>query len=238
MTDITHALGTLYHPQKAFLIYRQNSTSRQVYIESYDIGEDGAPMNAHPLSLTEASALAKALRTTEKTEKEFLKAKGLMPKNLLYLSTGKTPYAVWHTPASYVNLLFREDLGIPSDSCAVPALIWKATRRNVAVYAITGTDEINLDTPLFHAPFFNTYEDGNVCMGNVSLQIPADCALEDFIGTWQQAFYNSYFSHMVQNHNPVKGNMVQLWKRLSSTGAAFPEENLIPMKRTIKNLIS
>jgi len=120
----------------------------------------------------------------------------------------------------------------------MPALVWKATKKGLAVYAIKADTEITLDTPLYHAPFFNVYADGRVCMGNTQVNISKDCPLEKFISLWQDAFYNSYFSHLMQQHLPVKGNIVQLWKGLSGTGKPFPANVLILNKATLKHLIS
>jgi PRTRC genetic system protein B len=237
MNNLTNAFGSLYHPQKAFLIYRQEKSNNPVYIESYDIDQQGHPINAHPLSVAEGLALARALRTSENKQTAFLKPSGLLPKNLLYINPEKNGYAVWFTPKQNAKLLFKEDLGITSGNANIPALIWKATKESLAIYAIINEQEIDLNTELCHAPFFNIYPDGKVCMGNVSIQIPKNCGLEDFINLWQTAFFNSYFSHMMQNHNPVKGNMVQLWKSLSGTRKQFPVKSLIPIKRTLKHLI-
>lgn len=237
MNNLTQSFGTLYHPQKAFVIYEQQGAAKHIYIESYDIDEQGCPVNAHPLSMTEAGKLCKALQTTEKKKSSFLTPKGLLPKNLVYLRTDNLPYAIWHTPVQSVKLYFKDDLGIQCGLAYVPALVWKATRTHLALFAIT-EDEVGAETPLFNAPFFNLYDDGRVCMGNVRLDIKKDCALEDFIRLWQDAFFNSYFSHMIDGHNPVKGNIVQLWKRLSGTGKPFPTEKLIPANKTVKHLIS
>lgn len=233
---MTNAFGTLYHPQKAFVIYEQQGGNKNIYIESYDLDPQGRPINAHPLSMLEANRLSKALQTTEKKRSAFLAPKGLLPKNLLYVRTDKNPCAIWHTPQQRVKLFFKEDLGIKSGLANIPALVWKATKTSIAVFAVTES-EICGDSPLFNAPFFNIYDDGRVCMGNVSLEIKKDCCLEDFMEQWQNAFFNSYFSHMIQGYNPIKGNIVQLWKKLSGTDEPFPEEKLIVNKRTIKDLI-
>lgn len=236
MTNLTNAFGTLFHPQKAFVVYEQQGASKQIYIESYDLDPQGRPFNAHPLSLIEAGKLCKALQTTEKKRSAFLAPKSILPKNLLYIRTDKNPFAVWHTPAQKVKLFFKKDLGISSGMVNIPALIWKASRASLAVFAVTDC-EISERTPLFHAPFFNMYEDGRVCMGNVNIEIKKDCALEDFIAKWQEAFFNSYFSHTIQGHHPIKGNIVQLWKGLSGKDKDFPTGQLLTNNRTVKHLI-
>ena len=237
MKDLTNAFGTLYHPQKAFLVYQQDGANKSIYIESYDIDPQGFPINAHPLSITESAALSKALRPADKKATAFLKPAGLLPKNLLYLNTDKSAYAIWYTPRQYIKLLYRPDLGIPDGKANIPALVWRASRGGLTMFAIADDTGPNEETPLCHAPFFNIYNDGKVCMGNVNIRIPKHCGLEDFIKLWQEAFFNSYFSHMMQGHNPVKGNMVQLWKNLAGTRKKFPVKSLVTTKFKLKQLI-
>jgi PRTRC genetic system protein B len=236
MTNITNSFGTLFHPQKAFVIFEQQGTAKNIYVESYDIDPQGRPINAHPLSLLEANKLCKALQTKESKRSAFLALKGLMPSNLLYLRTDTKPFAIWHTPQQRVNLYFKKDLGIKSGICEVPALVWRASGTSLALFALTDSN-IETDTPLYNAPFFNIYNDGHVCMGNVQINIKKDCPLEGFIQQWQNAFFNSYFSHMIQGYNPIKGNIVQLWKSLSGKDKAFPSDKLIPTHKTIRHLI-
>ncbi|MDT3401235.1 PRTRC system protein B [Mucilaginibacter terrae] len=237
MKDLTQSFGTLYHPQKALVLFEAGiGHNRQYYIEAYDMNEQGQACNAHPLSVTEANALVKALQTAEKEKSGLLALSGLMPSNVLYLKTDRNPFAVWYTPARTMRLFFKEDLGIPSGECAMPALIWKAGKKEMAIYACADATELTPDTPLLHAPFFNVYSDGRVCMGNTQVDISKDCPLEKFMEIWQDAFYNSYFSHLLKGHLPVNGNIVQLWKSLSGTGRPFPNEVLIPHKAALKHL--
>jgi hypothetical protein len=54
---------------------------------------------------------------------------------------------------------------------------------------------------------------------------------------WQTYFFNSYFSHLFGVHQPVKGNIVQLWQHLTASGEQFPTDVLIPNQYQIKNLL-
>ena len=238
MKNITANFGTLYHPEKAILIYRKQQNGQQYYVECYDLNADGRPINAHPLSVREASGLAKALQSTEKKEAGFLTPKGLMPSSVLHIRSGNTPFVIWRTPARTVKMLFTAGLELPNGDYPVPALVWKANRSGMSVFAIPENEVPNMETPLFHAPFFNTYERGTVCMGNVALQIPAVCALEDFMAHWEKAFFGSYFSHMMEGHNPVNGNMVQLYRTLHESKKAFPEKALKKTSYLLKHLIN
>jgi PRTRC genetic system protein B len=188
------------------------------------------------LTIKEGNELAKALTITEKKPNNFLNPKGLLPKNVLSLKSGSDGFAVWHTPAQRMPLLFIKDLDIPCGKANISALLWKATKNSLQVFAVTD-EEINEETPLFYAPFFNTYETGRVCMGNVPICIPKDCGLEMFMQRWDEYFFNSYFSHLFNGHQPVKGNIIQLWKSLVNTKRKFPIKSLIQTKYQLKNLL-
>jgi PRTRC genetic system protein B len=238
MKDITTTFGTLYNPIKALVVYQKDNTDKSIYVESYDMDKNGYPINAHPLSLKESTQLANALDTSEEFTRKFLKPSGLLPKNVLYINPEQEGYAVWHTPAQKGNLFFVESLGIPNGKASIPALLWKASKNTLWIYALNSNQEICETTTLYHAPFFNLYEDGKVCMGTVSVSIKADCLLEEFIQEWEQYFFNSYFSHLIQKQSPVKGNIIQLWQTLVFSGKPFPMKSLLKNGLTIKNLLS
>lgn len=238
MKELTHNFGDLYEPVKALIILRKTGESQQsdYYIESYDMDEQGCPINGHPLSVRESNNLAKALQVNEKKAQGFLTPKGLMPSNVLHLNSCAEGYVIWHTPPQPVKLLFTENLGIPSGTANIPALIWKAGKGSLQIFAVTDT-AMKETTPLFYAPFFNLYHDGRVCMGNVRIRIPNDCGLEQFMELWQDYFFNSYFSHLIGGHEPVKGNIVQLWQQMTATAEPFPTEILNATKYQLKNII-
>jgi PRTRC genetic system protein B len=238
MKDLTNTFGNLYQPVKALLILQKTGSDYQsdFYIESYDMDSKGCPINGHPLSIPESHKLAKALQVNEKKAQGFLNPKGLMPPNVLTINSSSSGYAVWHTPPQQIKLLFTENLDIPSGIASVPAMVWKAGKNSIQVFAVADYD-FSESTPLYHAPFFNVYPDGRVCMGNVRISIPKDCGLEQFMELWQNYFFNSYFSHLFGGHQPVKGNIVQLWQHLTASGEQFPNDVLIPNKYQIKNLL-
>ncbi len=238
MKDITKTFGTLYNPVKTFVVYQKNSAEKSLYVEAYDIDKKGCPINAHPLSLKESTQLAGALDTSEELTRRFLKPSGLLPKKVLYLNPEQGGYAIWQTPAQKVDLFFIESLGIPNGKASVPQLLWKATKNTLYIYAMYTDSQINEQTVLYHAPFFNIYKDGKVCMGTVSVTIKADCLLEEFIHLWEQYFFNSYFSHVIGDASPVKGNIVQLWQKLAGSAKEFPLKSLLKNGLTIKNLLS
>jgi PRTRC genetic system protein B len=238
MKDITATFGTLYNPVKVFVVYQKNNADKTIYVEAYDMDKNGYPINAHPLSLRESTELANALDTSDELKRNFLKPSGLLPKNVLFINPDHDGYAIWYTPAQKVNLFFVDSLAIPNGKAFVPPLLWKASKNTLYIYAMDADTEINEQTPLFHAPFFNLYADGKVCRGTVSISIKTDCLLEEFIHEWEQYFFNSYFSHLIGDASPVKGNIIQLWQNLVFNGKPFPMKSLLKNGLTIKNLLS
>lgn len=74
-------------------------------------------------------------------------------------------------------------------------------------------------------------------MGTVDVHIQNSTSLEEFIKKWEDYFFNSNFSHLMNEHNPINGNCVNLWKSLINTEKQFPKEPLKKVNRTLKNLL-
>src|SRR5579872_4647907 len=170
MKEITNTLNDLYLPEKALIIYRHAANETEVYVEAYDMDRYGKPINAHPLAVEECRQLASALETSQELQNGFLKSRGLLPANVLHLNT-QQGFAIWHTPPQTVPLLFKSSLNIPCGEAKIPAMIWKADRDTLQVFAMKGKRKPETDTVLFHAPYFNIYHDGKVCMGTVDIDI-------------------------------------------------------------------
>ena len=238
MNNITGLFTDIYLPEKALIIYRSlKSEAAQVYVEAYDMDTNGCPINAHPLDTQESALLAQALDRNEELKRDFLTPKGLLPEKVLTINPSYNGYAIWYTLPQEVNLFFIKDLTIPNGKAKIPTLLWKATKEQLYVYALKTTKKPTDKTALYHAPFFNVHENGNVCMGTVDIEIESRCFLEDFIRQWETYFFDSYFSHLIGGHNSVSCNIVQLWQEQVNTNRSFPNEVLKKSNRTIKDLI-
>jgi PRTRC genetic system protein B len=236
MKNVAAAFNNIYLPKKALVVYQSLADENGLYVEAYDMDVNGKRINAHPLSVKETIALAEVLNTCTELSNDFLISKGLLPENVLHVNA-KLGYAVWHTPEQKVNLLFKKELGIACGEAFIPAMVWKARKDSLYVYAMKESKRPTGATKLYFAPFFNIHGDGNVCMGTVNIEIDKHYCLEDFIKAWEDYFFNSYFSHLIGNYSPTKGNIVQLWKGLVGTDRKFPNEVLIKNGKQIKDLL-
>jgi len=244
MNNVSPQFNEQYLPVKALLIYRsaeQESDNydkqTEIYVESYDIGKQGNPINAHPLTIKEMSALSELLQTSQELQNNYLQCKSVIPAKLIYTDCQNNGYAVWYTPPKETDLFFIECLGIASGKTKIPGLLWKATRERLQVFALKGKAKPHADTPLYYAPLFNLSSDGSVCMGTVHIEIDRQTALEQFMAQWETYFFNSYFTHTLGNHRHCKGNLVALWQGQVGTGRDFPQEELVKNGKTLKDLI-
>lgn len=226
----------LYHPAAAIVVFKPEGQDNDLYLEHYDMDENGCPVNPRPLSVKEAQGLSKALDTRKAAAKAFLKPQGLIPSNVLHISPAENGSVVWYTKPQARKLYFSESLGMAAQELPLPALMWAADKSKLFVFALTGKSKPRLNTPLFNAPFFNLYHNGNVCMGSVDVRISQSASLEDFTAAWEGYFFESYFSHLIDGHNPVKGNLISLYQSLAGTGA-FPVEELVPNDKQLKHLL-
>ncbi|WP_348797848.1 PRTRC system protein B [Flavobacterium adhaerens] len=236
VNDITENFGTLYHPKSALVFYETIGTNTDVYVEHFDMDNNGTPINAHPLTVKEANVLAKALKTDEENSKAFLKPKGILPTNILHINPSEKGTVLWYTKAQQKQLYFVDSLGISNGKAQVPPMLWLASKSNLTVFALANDRRPTEKTPLHYAPFFNIYEKGNVCMGTVSIDIKNSTSVEEFIRAWEHYFFNSYFSHSLCE-NLTKKNIVNLWKDLINTDKPFPKEVLKKNNKTLKNLL-
>ena len=239
MKDITQSFGTLYHPTIALVVYQNDEINKDIYVEHFDMDKNGNPINAHPLTEREAKELIKALTINIQKEKnqDFLKLKGILPTHILQINPSENGAVLWFTKSMKRQLYFTENLEISNGMAEVPAMLWLANKRSLKIFALSSNRRPTDKTELFYAPFFNVYENGNVCMGTVDVNIQNSNSLEEFTTKWEDYFFNSYFSHLMNEHNPINGNCVNLWKSLINNDKPFPKEALKKANITLKNLL-
>ncbi|QOW10144.1 PRTRC system protein B [Kaistella flava (ex Peng et al. 2021)] len=237
LNDITENFGTLYYPKSALVFYETKGINTDMYVEHFDMDKNGNPINAHPLTVKEANVLAKSLQTDEEKSKAFLKPRGILPTNILHINPSEKGTVLWFTKAQQRQLYFVNGLVIPNEKAQVPPMLWFANKNSLSVFALASDRRPTEKTLLHYAPFFNVYENGNVCMGTVTIDIQNSASVEEFIHAWENYFFNSYFSHLLGNYNPIKGNCVTIWKELIGTDKAFPREVLKPNSKTLENLL-
>ncbi|WP_341836832.1 hypothetical protein WJU16_02930 [Chitinophaga pollutisoli] len=237
MDNLLTMLDITYDPVKVYVLMQPNTSHVAPYVEAYRV-HNRRMTAAHPLSLDEGQQLAEMLSGAASVAFGCFQPQGIIPANVLRTVTGRAGYAIWHTPAQKMQLLFDECLYIPEGISAIPPLLWKATRTHLEIFALSSDHRPDLNTPLLRAPFYNTSSEGRVCMGNVRIGTDNIPCLEDFISLWEQAFFKSTFTHLGELTNgPIKGDLNALWRELIGTGKTFPVRELKKSYITLKSLL-
>ncbi len=237
MEDITQQLGTNYYPYSALVFYKSDENYDNFYVEHFDMDSKGTPINAHPLTLQESKQLSKMLNVEQEQKNTCFIPNGLMSNTILHLNPTDNGQVIWYNKPQKRLLYFIDNLGIPNGTTYVPTLIFKATKTELSVYALKSNRKPTMNTKLYYAPFFNIYENGKICMGSVDVKVSKSQSLEEFINLWEDHFFNSYFSHLLSNYNPIKNNIVEFWQKQINTDKPFDTKELKRNNRTLKDIL-
>jgi PRTRC genetic system protein B len=237
MRDVTQTFANIYLPHTALIILKNAESEAPAFVEAYDMNEEGMAINRRRLSLNETGHLANRFNASNELRADYLVSKGVLPPNVLHIKPRFDGYAIWHTPAKKVNLLFSSELGIADGEACVPPLVWKATQKKLQLFALKTSKRPDAKTPLYFAPFFNVRMNESICMGTVDVNMHRVNNLEKFMEQWENYFYNSYFSHAHAIEAPIKGSLINLWQELVQTKEPFPTNVLKKNGKTINDLI-
>ena len=116
-----------------------------------------------------------------------------------------------------------------------PGLVMVAGLSQLRIFAVTGTEMPTLETPLWHAPFWNMFASGAMCRGSVPYPRtarPQDQAL------WETLFFRSTFT------GPSRSDRYMQWDRSyqelleqAVADQVFPEAVLMPVRQTLAELL-
>lgn len=91
---------------------------------------------------------------------------------------------------------------------------------------------------MYQAPYFNVYEGGGICQGNVD--VPGSTSTNR-IEAWNAAFFQSWFTHPNVHGNLVKyrGGAFTFWRdMLDGRHHEFPEHVLVPTGKCLESALA
>lgn len=222
-------LTSSFKPDQQLVIYRHNDKS---YIEHYEIIEqrDGKRYlsEGKPLTKETLKRMLDQVLTSDKSA--FATVNKLLPDNILYCDArpGKIKL-IWYTPAKEYTLIGINKRPVKAK---LPGFIYKLEYDTLYIYATKlGNRKPELNTPLFHAPLPNVYEECKVCMGTVK-KPKSHIEIADLIESWNKAFWGSEFTNHLWSEEIDK----QLRASIRSK-KAYPLRNLEPVKKTLKQIL-
>ena len=121
------------------------------------------------------------------------------------------------------HVFFTKETGLRSGTYPLPATLFLVVNRTLHTWALSTAVRPEPRAPVYHSPFFNVYEDGACCMGNIDL--PQNASPGD-ISEWEEAFFdgacNGHIAPKLQGIDPY-----DLWKTIKGK-KEFPQEYLVP----------
>lgn len=228
-----------YKPTLALVVYMAGEKgNEEYYLESHRIGNAGEILEGKPLLQETLNDIVDVFFDERKNKTGI---SGFLPENLLSFDVLPGGYysMVWYQPAQIKLMHFAENLKIPSGEAEVPAMIYKANRKDLSVYAIKSKSRPDLKTALFKAPFHNVYTNGEVCLGNAKLKKPTEKTYQSEMQYWEDLFWKSEFSHLNGSVSPTKSNINTLWKKaIKAKTQKWDNNELKPMgkNQTLKSI--
>lgn len=158
----------------------------------------------------------------------------MLPKNLIHFDCKGNLQLLWYIHPKRHTLYFDTKTGIKSGKYPLPKLVLKLTGNMLKVFALLRNDTLIDATPLYHAPLLNIGRQGNVCMGNASMDYGGFEYYEDIMGFVEQQFFRSVFT--ATHHDQLaKGNIVNVMKK-NFGKPSFDDGLLIKNELTIRQL--
>lgn len=237
MSSFSDILMSTFRPQLAIVVY-ESSMAPNYYLESHDINPDGSLSAGRPL-LQETIQDMVDLFFEERQNRS--KVTGIIPENLLSfnLLPGGKYKMVWYRPMEERVIHFAAALKIPIAKVWVPAMVY-VVERNLSVFAINGNERPGESTQLFHAPFHNVYDNGEVCLGNAKVKKPINPTYSDLMKYWEDLFWLSEFTHL-NGDNKTKSDMNVVWRKMVKSKRKLSWSDIDELKpyknHTLKKLI-
>lgn len=226
MNKLTQQLTAQLIPEMAIIVYGDKEHD-SFFLERRNItdGKMGAGV-----PLTEECIRNIAELTVQSSRKEL---HGAIPPNMLY-ADGRKGYEkyVWFAKPQKKMHYFNKRLNIPNGELSTPSLLYVVSGNTLSLYAFIGDYP---DGKLYRAPYFNV-SDTHVCLGSSHLPEIQEMTYQNIIQYWEKMFWQSEFVHILGT-NPIKSNLAILSKRLMETGEPFPQDELLPISLTLKNII-
>jgi PRTRC genetic system protein B len=209
---------------QAVLLYRNDHGNRHMATvhEVVQLNGDGSPVLGAGQLLSTASLRELARQLGTGCPVEFL------PDHVV----ARTPdLLAWWTPAAVRPMFFRagsELEGVSGKLFPHPALLFVVHNNVLHVRALFASQRPHPHNKLAAAPYWNIDGNGAVCAG--TMRTPKSLTVTS-IAAWQQAFFQSEFTHPGGGGRLTKrrGGTAALWKSLAGK-ERFPRSTLVELE--------
>lgn len=236
----TEKLSLMEELDKSLIRSNYQSQTPVITCHSF-VDSDLGPVLGVGKSLTDASRqeIAKLMLATANDEVEESLVEDEWSDRLLHKTS---LYQVWYTPPAKRKMFFSIGKKFFRELWWPGLIFFYHVDLGFRIFSYAGKGRPVKTQKLYHAPLFNVYDAGNVCLGSA--------AGSEFLNTqgrnaWEDAIFKSNFTHSNTNL-VVKGfdrddtTYIKLIKELSKSGDRFAAKYLIPHSKhkTLINFLS
>jgi PRTRC genetic system protein B len=184
------------------------------YVVKHRIDREGRLLEGAPLT-------RKVLRKICSLVIPSLQTLEYLPERVLAYSPGSA--MLWWAPGAPRRIFFTKETGLRSGIYPLPATLFLVMNQTLHAWAVTASVRPEPSTIVYHSPFFNVYENGSCCMGDIN--IPRNASPRD-VNVWEEVFFGgACTSHILPK---LKGiDPYDLWKAAKGK-TVFPHEYLVP----------
>ncbi|HEY4295693.1 MAG TPA: PRTRC system protein B [Paraburkholderia sp.] len=212
----------------ALLFYRSQGTNHIYATQHAARVVDGRPtlLAGVPITLDQLADIADI--AAKKTS-----YRGFVHERVVYFAPNQL---AWWMPACTRRVWFKSKdlIGERAGDARHPPLVFIVNRSSWSVFALRENARPGATTKLYTAPYYNVWEGGEICVGNVQTPEAINTAS---IKPFEDAFFRSRFTHP-NNERLIhrRGGAERLWLDLLD-GAEFPLGRLIDAKQTLADAI-
>lgn len=221
-------------PQSAIIVYKSGGEySRDYYLETREIIKKGSSYEfAAPVPMSDDKMKDIAAAYIKKASAE-MNFEGIVPDHILYANhrAGNT-LVIWYRKAHRRALNFASYLKIKGMSDVIlPATLYVVHNSALYVFAMIDDARPTRSTKLYHAPFFNIYEPGNVCLGTAPIGRYKAKTFEAEAERFERGFYMAEQNGGMAK--PCNTPLAALWTSIIKTKAkVFPgKKELVQHKK-------
>jgi len=221
-----HSTVTTFEPVTGLIVFKDPRNGNH-YLQVHNIEKKDKTFvwnEGKPFQREELQELALSLK---KEQISSLKVKGLLPENVLYYQPGISGNKfIWFVGPEQYHMTFTPKLKIRQGKFIMPGLIFAVVGKELFIYAYKGKLKPTAKTELFNAPFYNVYEDGEVCMGTIS-ESRKKQFLHEEIDRWERRFFGGRFTDAHgEDEKLAKGFKLKTLYNQLRTSKTFPEKAL------------
>ena len=210
-------------PRKALVFYGQQAGYIETidFVQAHNIDKRGNIEEGKPVS---QNCMRDLLASFYEEYQASIETVYLYPERLLAFNPA-LDFMCWYAPKQERAIFFQNT----SYMVKWPALVFMVRKDDIYIFATKSNKRPDANTPLYHAPIWNTYDDGSMCKGSA---VFGNRLSPEYMRQWQDGVYNSTFTHpngsIARIKGVERGAEESFWAELSKSGKSFPSAKLYP----------